>query len=160
MSTANTDRPHKRWTCQLLRGSILLPRPSTLHEARQPTASVESISPPRARPRQWGHALWLQKGGRNRERHPAYKPPPAICTKVKIAKGGAYLRPLRYLYVENYSEKAQTTVDFSEDWCFSDSHFTLLAPTGDNAGALFLVRRTRLQERATSRRTRLQERAT
>ena len=24
--------------------------------------------------------------------HPAYKPPPALCTKAKVAKGGAYLR--------------------------------------------------------------------
>ena len=24
--------------------------------------------------------------------HPAYKPPPALCTKAKVAKGGVYLR--------------------------------------------------------------------
>ena len=24
--------------------------------------------------------------------HPAYKPPLALCTKAKVAKGGAYLR--------------------------------------------------------------------
>ena len=24
--------------------------------------------------------------------HPAYKPPPAFCTKAKVAKGGVYLR--------------------------------------------------------------------
>ena len=41
--------------------------------------------------------LWVghRKGGRIRERKcriPRISPPPALCTKAKVAKGGAYLR--------------------------------------------------------------------
>ena len=68
-------------------------------EAHQPTASVESISPPCTQPQQWGHALWHRKEGRNRERKcriPHISPPPnAFCTKAKIAKGGCICRTLR-----------------------------------------------------------------
>ena len=43
LSTANADRPQQRWTRQLLCGSALLPRPSTLKLASLPLASVASL---------------------------------------------------------------------------------------------------------------------
>ena len=43
LSTVNADRPQQRWTRQLLRGSILLPRPSTLKLVSLPLASVTSL---------------------------------------------------------------------------------------------------------------------
>ena len=73
-------------------------------EARQPTASVGSISPPRIRrclalglhppPTNNNGVMLYRKGGRNRGRNcriPRISPP-AFCTKAKVAKGGAYLR--------------------------------------------------------------------
>ena len=43
LSTANADRPQQRWTRQLLRGSELLPRPSTVKLAIFPLASAASL---------------------------------------------------------------------------------------------------------------------
>jgi len=73
-------------------------------EARQPTTSVGSISPPRI----WRHltlglhppltnnngVMLYRKGGRNSQRNCCIPriSPPAFCTKAKVAKGGAYLR--------------------------------------------------------------------
>ena len=95
MSTANTDQPHQRWTHQLLHGSTLLPRPSTLKFVNIPLVSGASLrltfGPPP--PHQWwGHAL--PEGsytGRNRERNChilRISPTPAFCTKAKVEKGG------------------------------------------------------------------------
>ena len=36
--------------------------------------------------------------------HPAYKPPPALCAKAKVAKGGAYLRDTTVYWDENSDE--------------------------------------------------------
>ena len=74
-------------------------------EARQPTASVGSISTLRSATFALGlHSpptnnigvMLYRKGGRNRERNcriPRISPPPppAVCTKAKVAKKGAYL---------------------------------------------------------------------
>ena len=43
LSTANADRPQEQWTRQLLRGSALLRRPSTLKLASLPLALVASL---------------------------------------------------------------------------------------------------------------------
>ena len=43
MSTANANHPHQRWTRQLLRGSALLSRPSTLKLVSLPLASGASL---------------------------------------------------------------------------------------------------------------------
>ena len=43
LSTANVDRLQQRWTHQLLRGSALLPRPSTLKLAILPLTSGASL---------------------------------------------------------------------------------------------------------------------
>ena len=64
-------------------------------EAHQPTASVESISPPCTQPRQWGHALWHWKGGRNRERkcripHISPPPPTHFVLRLRLQKGGVF----------------------------------------------------------------------
>ena len=122
MSTANANSPHQRWTRQLLRGSALLPRPSTMDtpatsrkrpassplnvKACQPTCRVRSISPPRARrclalgphppPTMRSCFISTGRGGGGvivRE-SVAYRvqAPPPFCTDAKVAKGGAYLR--------------------------------------------------------------------
>ena len=44
LSTANADRLQQRWPRQLLRGSALLPRPSTLKLASLPLASGAPLS--------------------------------------------------------------------------------------------------------------------
>ena len=71
-------------------------------EARQPIASIGSISPPHAQsPTPTDNDamlysnMWHQKGGQNHERKfhiPHTSPPSAFCTKAKVANGGAYLR--------------------------------------------------------------------
>ena len=131
MSTANANSPHQRWTRQLLSGSALLPRPSTMDtpatsrkrpassplnvKACQPTCSVRSISPPRARrclalgshPPTDNEVMLYQYrkggggGGRNRARESVasrIQAPPPFCTEAKFAKGGAYLRDTTVLY--------------------------------------------------------------
>ena len=85
-------------------------RPASLPlnaEARQPTASVKSVSLLCARrcltwppPPTDNEVMLYRKGGRNRQKklsHPAYKPPlcfpcvfPVFCTKAKVAKGGVF----------------------------------------------------------------------
>ena len=74
------------------------------NEARQPTASVGSISPPcvwrrlalglHPPPTNNNGVMLYQKGGRNHERNCRipHISPPCVCTKAKVAKGGAYLR--------------------------------------------------------------------
>ena len=82
--------------------------PATLHkcpassplnaEARQPTASVWSISPPHAQPppptdneAMLYSIMWHRKGGHNCEKKchiPRTSPPPAFCTKAEVANGG------------------------------------------------------------------------
>ena len=85
VSTANANRPHQRWTRQLLRGSALLSRPSTLKLVSLPLASGASLRlafgdalclPPPPPPRE---SCFSRKGGRNRERNcriPRISPPP------------------------------------------------------------------------------------
>ena len=77
-------------------------------EARQPTASVWSISPSHAQPppptdneAMLYSIMSHQKGGHNCEKKchiPRTSPPPAFCNKAKVAiggGGGAYLRDTR-----------------------------------------------------------------
>ena len=84
VSTANANRPHQRWTRQVLRGSALLSRPSTLKLVSLPLASGASLrlafgyalclaSPPPPLP-----IMLYRKGGRIRERNcriPRISPP-------------------------------------------------------------------------------------
>ena len=102
MSTVNTDRPQQRWTRQLLRGSALLPRPSTLKLLSLPVASGASLRLALGDAlrlaliphRQLGHALLVPEGGCNCERNRRIlrTSPPAFCIEAKVAKGGTYLR--------------------------------------------------------------------
>ena len=108
VSIEKADSPHQRWIHQLLRGSALLSRPSTLKFVSLPLASGTSLrltladasgldSTPHRQ-----MTIALSEGRRNRERNcpiPIISPP-TFSTKVKVAKGGggggggggAYLR--------------------------------------------------------------------
>ena len=67
LSTANTDCPHQRWTCQLLRKSALLPRPSMLKLVSLLLASGPSHAWPL--PPTDNEVMLYRKGGGNRERN-------------------------------------------------------------------------------------------
>ena len=69
MYTANTDRLHQRWTRQLLRGSALLPRFSTLKLVRLPLASGASLRLALGPTPTDNDVMLYRKGGRNRERN-------------------------------------------------------------------------------------------
>ena len=93
MSTVNANRPHQRWTRQLLCGNALLPRLSMLKLVSLPVASGASL-----RLALGPHPLtdndvmlyWHQKGGVIAREIVAFRvqAPPPFCTKAKVAKGG------------------------------------------------------------------------
>ena len=97
VSTANANRPHQRWTRQLLRGSALLPRPSTLKLFSLPVASGASFRlalDPHPPPTMKSCFIGTGRGGviareivASRVQAPP-PPPPAFCTEAKVAKGG------------------------------------------------------------------------
>ena len=85
--------------------------------------------------------------------HPAYKPPPALCTKAKVTKGGAYLRDttvylvsLRHLFNEGtllkiYTSSVHTqlskkiSVEASSNWNHL-SHLCVIQANRSNHGVL------------------------
>ena len=86
--------------------------------------------------------LWAghQKGGRNRERKcriprisPPPPPPPALCTKAKVAKGGAYLRDTTVYYFAYYNSNThvyaavyETHIKYLLQLCNTMSNFKKL----------------------------------
>ena len=103
MSTANANRPHQRWTRQLLRGSALLPRPSTLKLFSLPVASGASFRlalGPHPPPTMRSFFIGTGRGGVIAREIVASRvqAPPAFCTEAKVAKGGGRIcGTLRYV---------------------------------------------------------------
>ena len=111
VSTANTDRPHQRWTRQLLRGSALLSRPSTLKLVSLLLALgaflrlALGLHPPTDNN---NGVMLYRKRGRNHERNcripcisPPPPPPPAFCTRLRLQKGRRICGTLRYMLQYN-----------------------------------------------------------
>ena len=119
MSTANANRPHQRWTRQLLRGSALLPRPSTLKLFSLPAASGASFRlalGPHPPPTTKSCFIGIGRGGVIAREIVASRvqAPPAFCTEAKVAKGGAYLRDTTVLLCIHEHYRCYRKFDRSE----------------------------------------------
>ena len=113
VSTANKNRPHQRWTRQLLHGSTLLSHPSTLKLVSLPLASGASLClafsdasrlastpppPPPPPPTNNNGVMLYRKGGCNRERNcciPHVSLPLCFVLRLRLQKGGCICGTLR-----------------------------------------------------------------
>ena len=96
MSTTNTDRPHQRWTCQLLRRSTLLPHLSTLKLISLPLAlgaSLRLMFGPHPPPPTDSEVTLYRKGGHNHGRNcriPRISSPLRFVLRLMLERGGIF----------------------------------------------------------------------